>query len=77
MERRIAQVIARQNRLREELREAKRLLGVADEHFLTASSSNLQGATLLEALTQVPLFISDILVCISSLKHLCLHLQHN
>lgn len=53
MDKRVNLMIRRQNRLRDDLRDAKRLLGVADEHFLTASTSNLQGATLLEALTQV------------------------
>ncbi|VDK75500.1 unnamed protein product [Gongylonema pulchrum] len=53
MEKRISSMINRQMRLRDDLRSAKRLLGVADEHFLHASTSNLQGATLLEALTQV------------------------
>ncbi|VDK72730.1 unnamed protein product, partial [Onchocerca ochengi] len=52
MDKRVNLMIRRQNRLRDDLRDAKRLLGVADEHFLTASTSNLQGATLLEALTQ-------------------------
>uniref|UniRef100_A0A915PV57 Plus3 domain-containing protein n=1 Tax=Setaria digitata TaxID=48799 RepID=A0A915PV57_9BILA len=52
MDRRINLMIRRQNRLHDDLRDAKRLLGVADEHFLTASASSLQGATLLEALTQ-------------------------
>lgn len=53
MDKRVNLMIKRQNRLRDDLREAKLLLGVADEHFLTASTSSLQGATLLEALTQV------------------------
>uniref|UniRef100_A0A1I8EQ79 Kinesin motor domain-containing protein n=1 Tax=Wuchereria bancrofti TaxID=6293 RepID=A0A1I8EQ79_WUCBA len=52
MDKRVNLMIRRQNHLRDDLREAKRLLGVADEHFLTASTSSLQGATLLEALTQ-------------------------
>ncbi|VBB31285.1 unnamed protein product [Acanthocheilonema viteae] len=52
MDKRVNLMIRRQNRLRDDLHEAKRLLGVADEHFLTASTSSLQGATLLEALTQ-------------------------
>ncbi|EFO22607.2 hypothetical protein LOAG_05878 [Loa loa] len=52
MDKRVNLMIRRQNCLRDDLREAKRLLGVADEHFLTASTSSLQGATLLEALTQ-------------------------
>ncbi|MCP9264450.1 Kinesin-like protein vab-8 [Dirofilaria immitis] len=52
MDKRVNLMIKRQNRLRDDLRDAKRLLGVADEHFLTASTSNLQGATLLEALAQ-------------------------
>ncbi|CAG9533373.1 unnamed protein product [Cercopithifilaria johnstoni] len=52
MDKRVNLMIRRQNRLRDDLHDAKRLLGVADEHFLTASTSNLQGATLLEALTQ-------------------------
>ncbi|KAK6108889.1 Kinesin motor domain family protein [Brugia pahangi] len=52
MDKRVNLMIRRQNHLRDDLREAKRLLGVADEHFLTASTSSLQGTTLLEALTQ-------------------------
>uniref|UniRef100_A0A0R3QLU8 Kinesin motor domain-containing protein n=1 Tax=Brugia timori TaxID=42155 RepID=A0A0R3QLU8_9BILA len=52
MDKRVNLIIRRQNHLRDDLREAKRLLGVADEHFLTASTSSLQGTTLLEALTQ-------------------------
>uniref|UniRef100_A0A0R3RGF4 Protein SNOWY COTYLEDON 3 n=1 Tax=Elaeophora elaphi TaxID=1147741 RepID=A0A0R3RGF4_9BILA len=52
LDKRVNLMIKRQNRLRDDLRDAKRLLGVADEHFLTASTSSLQGATLLEALTQ-------------------------
>ncbi|VDN06338.1 unnamed protein product, partial [Thelazia callipaeda] len=52
VEKQISTMISKQNRLRDDLRDAKHLLGVADEHFLTASTSTLQGATLLEALTQ-------------------------
>uniref|UniRef100_F1KU69 Kinesin-like protein vab-8 n=1 Tax=Ascaris suum TaxID=6253 RepID=F1KU69_ASCSU len=52
MEKRINAMIAHQKRLRDELYEAKHLLGVNDESFISASNSALQGSTLLEALTQ-------------------------
>ncbi|MFH4974360.1 hypothetical protein AB6A40_001069 [Gnathostoma spinigerum] len=42
----------RQKKLREQLREAKLLIGCVDERFVSASASMLDGATLLEALTQ-------------------------
>uniref|UniRef100_A0A915BEM8 Kinesin motor domain-containing protein n=1 Tax=Parascaris univalens TaxID=6257 RepID=A0A915BEM8_PARUN len=52
MEKRINAMIAHQKRLRDELYEAKNLLGTSDESFISASNSALQGSTLLEALTQ-------------------------
>lgn len=46
-------MITRQKQLKDELRDSKKLLGLVDEPFITATTSSLQGITLLEALTQV------------------------
>lgn len=53
MEKRINGLIQRQKFLREELREAKRVLGLNEDHFISATSTTLQGKTLYEALAQV------------------------
>uniref|UniRef100_A0A158R4E1 Kinesin motor domain-containing protein n=1 Tax=Syphacia muris TaxID=451379 RepID=A0A158R4E1_9BILA len=52
LEKRINGLIQKQKLLRDELHEAKKILGLNEEYFISATSTALQGKTLYEALGQ-------------------------